>query len=630
MSSQRSILAPVSRKAKHASQQMATVQADVANNKATSATHHQLNSAKARRKKNSSGVGMFGSWFEESPDYDEEEDSKTWEQPWALPPTPLSPLFSPPTPTLTPPQSSRKSDHVEKPRNVKPQVEKKQAEKPQRQAQTTAKPARAEAVEPRDVHRGTGKQDRKSKAKSGAKHPKTATKAPVNPPTSSPSVSTASVKPVTAVQQAGVKIILKKRTNLFSLPLEVRDNIYGHLLTAATPITVMRGWTQCGARYRGGLEPAILQVCRQTYEEGIRILYSSNTFLYLIRDTGEPIQEALRPEGYLSPMAISLLEPPPLSELKSANAKGRAAKRRRGDTKAKPVVKKSTVGDVNRVIYLAKYAHLFRRVEIVLESNRDDKQYRLAMAKAIQLLGNEGGFGANLTSLQFSLTPVERELGRPGSDAGTEWTVVKFFSSAQNAIADAIDRADGAPTDGAPTDGAPTDGAPTDGAPTDETKTKPVKKENYDVMDALRNLNVRLLHFTVYTPSSRRLDMTLDMTYRTSPDELGRLLAHDNLVAQQRQETAKASSEAFRNLRLLIREACADTDKAVKDGWWTEYGPPQVAAVRSAMEGLDTIKERMRKYRSPWYEKVRRDYAAQPEHACCVRKVGRKLQPTGE
>jgi hypothetical protein len=48
------------------------------------------------------------------------------------------------------------------------------------------------------------------------------------------------------------------------------------------------------------------------------------------------------------------------------------------------------------------------------------------------------------------------------------------------------------------------------------------------------------------------------------------------------------------------------------------------------MEGLDTIKEKMRKYRSPWYEKVRSDYAAQPEHASCVRKVGRKLQATVE
>lgn len=617
MSSHRSILAPVTRKHQHASKRTAKGQADGTDTTLTPTVSPKPKSATARKKKSSSGVGMFGSWFDENPDYDEEEDSKTWEQPWALPPlppAPLSSIFDQPAPTLTPaltpPPSSPKSDQIEKARSVKPQVEEKQAKKPQRRDQTAVKSARAMTVLVReDVPRGTEKKDRKSKGKSGPKNLKTPpTKPTVNLPTPSPSVSPALVKLATATQHSPVKAILKKETNLFSLPLEVRDKIYSHLLTTTTPITVLRGWTQCGARYRGGLEPAILQVCRQTYEEGIRILYSSNTFLYLIRDTGDPIPEALRPEGYISPMAAALLEPPPLSELKS-NAKGRAAKRRMMDPRGKPVAKKSTVGDVTRIIYLAKYARLFRRVEIVLESNRDDKQYRLAMAKAIQLLGKgEGGFGANLTSLQFTLTPVERELGRPGSNAGTEWTVVKFFSSARSAIADAIDRAGEAVLG-------------------DGKQAGPSKKENHDVMDALRNLNVRLLHFTVYTPSSRRLDMTLDMAYRTNPDELGRLLAHDNLVAQQRQDTAKASSEAFRNLRLLIQEACENTDKAVRDGWWTEYGPPQVAAVRSAMEGLDTIKEKMKKYRSPWYEKVRRDYVAQPEHACCVRKVGRKLQP---
>lgn len=44
----------------------------------------------------------------------------------------LTPVFSPPTHALTPPQSSRKSDQAEKQRNVKPQGQKKHAEKPQR------------------------------------------------------------------------------------------------------------------------------------------------------------------------------------------------------------------------------------------------------------------------------------------------------------------------------------------------------------------------------------------------------------------------------------------------------------------------------------------------------------------
>lgn len=584
MSSRRPIIAPVSRKSK------ASIDTKVTAPTLPQPTRaNQPKIETGRRKKNSSGVGMFGSWFEESADYDEEEDSKTWEQPWALPPTPLSPIFSPPTPNPTPPPAPRQSGKLGKTRSEKALVDNKQSDN------------QTKTVQPRDVPPATGKQEGKSKSKKGLKNPRTPTKPPVQPVTPSPSVSPASNAPFTVTEKAPpVEATLKDQTNLFSLPLEVRDKIYGHLLTATTAVPVLRGWTQCYVRYRGGLEPAILSVCRQTYEEGIRILYSTNTFMYLIRDNGDPIHEALNPDGYASPMALSL-EPPPLNELRN-NTIGRAPKRQK---RAKPVAKKSTVGDVNRVIYLAKYAHLLRRVEIVLESNRDTKQYGLAMAKAIQLLGNgDGGFCANLTSLQFSLTPVE--VIKPGG--ATEWTVVKFFSSARSSPAST------------------NDGAAAEAG--SKKKIKPAKEDSHLVMEALEKLNARLLHLTVYTPSSRRLDMTLDMTYRTNPDDLGRLLAHDNIVAQQRRETASAASEAFDNLRLLIQEACADTDKAVKDGWWTEYGPPQVAAVRSAMEALDTIKDRVKKYRTPWYEKLRTDYAAQPEHACCVRKVGRRLLPS--
>lgn len=581
MSSRRSVLASVSRKSKSG-----------IDKKATTPTLPQPTPVVRPKietgwmKKNPAGVGMFGSWFDESPDYDEEEDSKTWEQPWALPPAPLSPIFSSPTPNLTPSRPSRQGDKLGVTRPEDAHVDKKRADN------------LAQTVEVRGDPQVTSKQDRKSKAKKGQKQSKTPTKTPVQSLSPSPSVSPSSIVSYAGTEKAPSTSTSGRRTSLFNLPVEVRDKIYGHLLTADTLIPVLRGWTQCYVRYRGGLEPAILSASRQTYEEGIRILYSTNTFMYLIRDNGDPIPEALNPDGYASPMALSL-EPPPLSELKNGT-KDRAPKRQK---RTKPVAKKSTVGTVNRIIYLAKYAHLFRRVEVVLESNRDNKQYGLAMAKAIELLGSgEGGFRANLTSLQFSLTPVE--VVKPGG--ATEWTVVKFFSSARSSLANTHDGA------------------------AEAKKPKAAKEETHGVMDALKKLDVRVLHLTVYTPSSRRLDMTLDMTYRANASELGRLLAHDSLVARQRQETASASSEAFDNLRLLIRQACADTDKALRDGWWTEYGPPQVAAVRSAMEGIDTIKERMKKYRSPWYEKLRTDYAAQPEHACCVRKVGRRLLPSVE
>jgi hypothetical protein len=423
--------------------------------------------------------------------------------------------------------------------------------------------------------------------------------------TPAPSTSPRAVEIVTLAVETPAPIHVAQ-TTLFSLPLEVREKMYGHLLTAATSVPVLRGWTQCYVRYRGGLDTAILSVCRQTYTEGIRVLYMTNTFMYLIRDAGDPIAEALNPDGFASPLAVSL-EPPPLSELKNG-AKRRAPKRQK---RTRAVAKKSTVGDVNRVIYLAKYAHLLRRVEIVLESNRDTKQYGLAMAKAIQLLGHgEGGLRTNLTSLQLSLTPVEVE--KPNGT--TELTVVKFFASL------------------------PANTTNAKGADEKQQSKLASKEAGPNVMAALRNLQVRLLRLTVYTPSSRRLDITLDMAHHRvaaggNPDTtaLGtRLLAHDDLVARQRAETAAATAEALDNLGLLIGRACTDTDRAVGDGWWTEYGPPQVAAVRSAMEGIETISGRVKKYRTPWYEKLRDEYMAQPEHACCIRKVGRKLLPDAE
>ncbi|KAJ9161257.1 hypothetical protein NKR19_g2462 [Coniochaeta hoffmannii] len=575
MSSHRPILAPRSRKGKASKDKPPTARMLP---QSAGVSHSKTKTARTRKKP--AGVGMFGSWFDEPEGYDEVEDSKTWEQPWGLPPTPLSPVFSPPP--FTPPRPpSRTGDSPDKLRVAAKETEQQ-----------------PESSQAQDVSRRTGKQARKSKAKNGPRNTTTPTKTPVQPLTPSPSISKAFKTSPALTEKAQAKSIPQSQTNLFSLPLEVRDKIYGHLLTAATKIPVMRGWTQCYVRYRGGLEPAILSVCRQTYQEGIRVLYMTNTFMYLIRDGGDPIPEALSPSGFASPMALPL-DPPPLSELRNGT-KGRAPKRQK---RAKAAAKRSTVGDVNRIIYLAKYAHLLRRVEIVLESNRDTKQYGLAMAKAIQLLGNgEGGVRANLTSLQLSLTPVEVE--KPGGTA--EWTVVKFFSSVRS-----------------------NNTTTTQGSEPKNSKP-PREEKHHPVTDALQDLQVRLLHVTVYTPSSRRLDMTLDMTFRAAADNLDRMLAHDSVIARQRAETAAASAEAFDNLALLVERACAQTDQAVKEGWWTEYGPPQVAAVRSAMEGLDTIRDRMKKYRSPWYEKVRDEYAARPEHASCVRKVGRRLLLSGE
>jgi hypothetical protein len=108
MSMPRPVLAPVSRKAR-GKQSNAGLESSAATTKShqpAKAAQPTLDTVQTTKKKKASGVGMFGSWFGDTGDYDEEEDSKNWEHPWALPPTPLSPIFSTPTETTTSPVST--------------------------------------------------------------------------------------------------------------------------------------------------------------------------------------------------------------------------------------------------------------------------------------------------------------------------------------------------------------------------------------------------------------------------------------------------------------------------------------------------------------------------------------------
>ena len=152
-------------------------------------------------------------------------------------------------------------------------------------------------------------------------------------------------------------------TYFFTLPIEIRDKIYRHLLVSSKPIHVQHLWTEMARRHtrrgrgRGQVDPEsdttispqILRVCRQTALEGTRVLYSENTFLYQLRD---PEILDTKPSG------------------------GRRSNR---NTRAQR-------NQATRTINLEKYGHLIRNMAIELEPNRTGAEYQDLMAEALGTL----------------------------------------------------------------------------------------------------------------------------------------------------------------------------------------------------------------------------------------------------
>ena len=274
----------------------------------------------------------------------------------------------------------------------------------------------------------------------------------------------------------------------FRLPRELRDKIYGHLLHAPGPITVLKAWTQCYGRYRGGIEPAILCVNKQTAAEGAEVLYSTNTFSYLLRDNGVPVPQTTHHAG--------------------VNA---STDRKRGATGR------------SRLIYLTKHARLIRRLELVVESNRSDADYGVAISKALVALRVAG---VRPLELSFSLKPrLERRREH------RSWTMVDFFSA------------------------------------------------GVAVMPALRALNFAKLRFDVLTPRGRRVEMVLDgqairdgfgVREKQAADRFQDPWAKDVQALEARARRAEESLLSFMALRMRIEQACEHTDFAIGKGWWKE------------------------------------------------------------
>ncbi|KAJ4302190.1 hypothetical protein N0V88_002326 [Collariella sp. IMI 366227] len=146
--------------------------------------------------------------------------------------------------------------------------------------------------------------------------------------------------------------------HFFRLPTEIRDKIYRYLLVSPKPIHVQHLWTELARRptRRGRrtseevdftIDTRILSACRGTALEGTRVLYSENTFLYMLRDASE-VEKA------------------------TARRSQRTARGRQNQDQ--------------RTINLAKYGHLLRHMAIELEPNRIGTDYEKLMGTALETL----------------------------------------------------------------------------------------------------------------------------------------------------------------------------------------------------------------------------------------------------
>ncbi|KFX97620.1 hypothetical protein V490_02718 [Pseudogymnoascus sp. VKM F-3557] len=71
---------------------------------------------------------------------------------------------------------------------------------------------------------------------------------------------------------------------LTSLPMELREIVYGYLLLNNGPIILHTDW--CEVQRNATLDVGILRVCKMIYEEATRFMYQRNVFHALVRDSG--------------------------------------------------------------------------------------------------------------------------------------------------------------------------------------------------------------------------------------------------------------------------------------------------------------------------------------------------------
>ncbi|ROW11680.1 hypothetical protein VPNG_05647 [Cytospora leucostoma] len=150
---------------------------------------------------------------------------------------------------------------------------------------------------------------------------------------------------------------------LFTLPLEVRKQIWRHLLLATRPIQVMNGWSQLCRWQQLDLHPAVLAASRAVFDEAVRVLYGENDFRYLVRD--------------------------------KAGMPGRKSRWRGRRDRSRDAPNPCAID-------AGKYGRYFRRLELRMERNRMTAEYDGVLASALDILL---GVGVELHRLTVDVSP---------------------------------------------------------------------------------------------------------------------------------------------------------------------------------------------------------------------------------
>ncbi|KAL2268615.1 hypothetical protein VTJ83DRAFT_3461 [Remersonia thermophila] len=384
---------------------------------------------------------------------------------------------------------------------------------------------------------------------------------------------------------------IELQANLLTLPVEVRDKIYRHLLVSPRPIHVQHLWTKVARRptprrlRRGGadvdstaaIDTRILSVCRQTADEGTRVLYSENLFLYILRDAANVVA------GPRSPAR------PPRE-------------------KEKEKEREEEEGAIN----LPKYGRQIRHMAIELERNRTTDEYRELMQAALESLAR---LAVRLRTLTITVSPCRRRALRSlvagGGGAGGSGvpdaralTVAHFFDRSEGIVkalqridvdflrvsvhvnSDArgdnvagadvevdsdsdSDEGDDEGEEGGGDEGS-ADGA-LDEAGDDEQDEEDQDEDEDEDSDDLSAGNER--------PQYQHLETTLDLRFlprhvsslTALGAPVGTIFAHDPLVQSRRAQLGAVASETLANLRRHVEDACLRPEWALKESIWEEH-----------------------------------------------------------
>lgn len=370
------------------------------------------------------------------------------------------------------------------------------------------------------------------------------------------------------------------------LPLEVREKIYRQLLVSPKPIPVKGLWTEpIHTRTRRGrgrrgqpddpdlawvMDTRILLTCHQAHIEATKVLYSENTFLYILRDP----------------------KPNPLIHVPSDDDDSEIdiqPARRGGTARGGTFSARSSKREAQRSrIHLDKYGYLIRHLSMELESNRTDEPYHRLMASALHTLVKPY---IHLHTLTITISPLPEPSPRgiPSMNShqgqlslrdGRSLSVLPFFSP-RKPIPVALERLNlnflrisvhvNSHLQEAQSPNPHHHHHPSSSSsPSPPSSSSSSSSSGSEDPDSDSPPKPRRRHHLEATIDLRFLPRHMKALRLTGP--VGLLWNNDRLMDEQRARRARVAEEALRHLQRHIEEACTVPERVIKEAtFWEEH-----------------------------------------------------------